>query len=170
MAKFQVKVKGLDKLKRDLKSIVENVVTRDDMEIILVKARDIIYRRSKSGKGITSEKNGSEIKFPSLNEKYVQLRKNKILGPFGRPNLSNITLSGELLESVTYRVISNKQGIVYVPNDNRADGDLTNKQLAEILATKKDRLFMGLTTKDERILDAFINRLVRDKLRRQRKL
>lgn len=170
MAKFQVKVKGLDKLKRDLKSIVENILTRDDMETILVRARDIIYRRSKSGKGLTSEKNGSETKFPPLNDKYIQLRRTKVLGPLTRPNLSNITLSGELLESVTYRVISNKQGIVYVPNDNRADGDLTNKQLAEILATKKDRLFMGLTTKDERILDAFINRLVRDKLRRQRKL
>lgn len=63
MAKFQVKVKGLDKLKRDLKSIVENVVTRDDMEIILVKARDIIYRRSKSGKGITSEKMALRLNF-----------------------------------------------------------------------------------------------------------
>lgn len=167
---FQVKVKGLDKLKKDLSNIVKNILSRGDIETILIRAREIIYKRTKSGKGVSAEKNGTNVKLPPLSEAYIKYRRQRILGPYARSGLSNITLSGELLESITYRVISNLQGVVFIPNDRRNDSDLTNRELAEILAKDKNRLFLALSTTEEKILDAFVNRLVRDKLRSIRKL
>jgi len=71
---------------------------------------------------------------------------------FFNPGKSNLTLTGQLLESIEYTIRADEKKIIIEPKGSRDDGK-TNKEVAEELATRKTRLapngrkFMGL---DER--------------------
>jgi hypothetical protein len=187
-SKFDVRIKNLDKLKRALKQSIEDILTQSDMRDIIEKAKDIIYKRVKSGYGVANDTTAgsSQVKLNELSKAYKDYRAGRVefysggelvqfrvkkpkLGPYGRPNFSNLTLTGEMLESITTRIFSKGKAELKIPNTVRADGKTTNEQVA-MWVSKQGRPFFNLSDKDERILDAFINRLVRDKLRRIRKL
>jgi len=76
---------------------------------------------------------------------------------FFKPAKSNLTLTGQLLNSIDYKVGHEGKTIIIEPTGVRDDG-LTNKQVAESLASRKTkRKFLGL---DERGFQRIRNLIV----------
>ncbi len=202
-----------------LQKIGDALNGRDVSDRLGRKVREIIYRRVKSGFGVTSDSEGannvSRQKLKELSQSYKAFRRGEVifrkgkngkaypisnkdgiqavfagsvkarggysrirykktnaivpptLGPFGRPDKSNLTLSGQMLESMT--VTATSQGFsVFIPDTSRrpvTQGDkarLTNKRVAELVA--KDRPFMALTEGEVRILRLECEAIINEKI------
>lgn len=100
--------KDFDKLVADLKQeILDKIQGPDVMDLVGRTSRDLIYKRVKSGKGVTSE----SAVFPEtqslakLSSSYIDKRKkNPPTGEFSSPARSNLTDTGQMLNSMTHRV------------------------------------------------------------------
>lgn len=153
-------------LQQDLKKLVESIVSREMLETIGARVVEIIQKRTRSGKGLDKDAQGvggaGLTNLKPLSEMYREARKKMILGPFASANRSNLTMSGELLESIIYKIVG-RDVVIEVENSDRGDG-LTNKQLAKYV-TDQGRPFFGLSTTEGKILDNFIRRLIRERLR-----
>lgn len=93
-------------------------------------------------------------------------------GTFFRPSKSNLTLTGQLLNSIEYTVDAGKHSIKVEPTGVRNDGK-TNKEVAQELATRKTRLapngrkFLGLDTRGfERIRNRIVEAIRRIALKK----
>lgn len=191
MSNTKVTIKNLSEFKKNIQKFISSLITKQDIALILETARDIIYNRTKAGYGVKSDtlKSGVSTEKPldKLSSRYIKYRKNGMvefttldgkfvrfkvktpkLGRFGSPAKSNLTLSGEMLESISYRIFSNTSGELYIPDTIRSDGK-TNKEIAEYVSMN-GRPFFNLSDKDFRILQAFVLRLLRNKLRSNIKL
>jgi hypothetical protein len=149
----------------DLKKLLESVVTKQMLEEIGQRMVDIIYKRTKSGKGLTEDKKFGAGLTPlkPLSEVYKERRKiDGVRGKFGSVRKSNLTNTGEMLEAIVYKIVGNSV-IVEVEASSRDDG-LDNKKLAGYVS-KNGRPFFGLASTEEKILDSFIRRLIRERLR-----
>lgn len=106
-------------------------------------AIDTIVKRARLGYGV-AEDEGEKFKFPSLSPSYQKFRsKFHGLSDTTSPSKSNITLTGQLLDSV--QIITKRDGeIVMGPAGVRRDGKLSNKTLAGYPADK-GRPFMFIS-------------------------
>ena len=149
----------------DLKKLLESVVTKQMLEEIGQRMVDIIYNRTKSGKGLLEDKKlGSSLKdLDGLSATYKERRKlDGVRGAKGKWDRSNLTNTGQMLEAIVYKIVG-KTVIVEVEASSRDDG-LDNKKLAGYVS-KNGRPFFGLASTEEKILDSFIRRLIRERLR-----
>lgn len=159
------------KLKRLIEQYIESVIDdkmlRDWAEII----RDTIYKRTKSGKGLTTDKldvgEASLKRLEKLTSKaYKELRARKVLGPYGKPMFSNLTFTGEMLESMRVKKSGNGY-IVEIPDDKRNEGKLTNSQVA-FYVSENGRPFFGIAKEELKRIENQIKRQIRQKLRSRR--
>jgi hypothetical protein len=172
------KVAGDDFLKRDLARLT----------------KDIIFKRVKSGKGVSSDKSpvgfARPVQLKPLSKGYKRYRRTgwvsfkakkwyggiyeevdvdfyagkPALGEFARPDKSNLTFSGQLLRSLTFEV--KKYGfMVYIPETVRRGSKITNAQLARYLS-KQGRPFMNLTAGELRIVKSRMRQQIRKALKR----
>jgi hypothetical protein len=191
---------SIAELNRKLTVATAEIVSRELSEHIAKLARDIIYKRVKSGYGVTSDSTKPEStdrkKLKPLSKSYKDQRKGlvkfftskkgekhvyavsskvkgggsyrtfqpPILGPYGSPTKSNLTMTGELLESISFSF--NKNGFkLFISDDERNDGKLSNKAVADYVAT--DRPFFAITKSELNILRREISTKIRDIIRRQ---
>lgn len=89
------------------------------------------------------------------------------VGEFFAPNKSNLTLTGQLINSLKGRSNFRKQGITIIPTGTRKDGK-TNKEVAEEVA-KKGRPFLGLDEKGKQRIIQIVKRDLRRQLKRRRR-
>lgn len=154
----------------DLKNAILKVIQDDETRRKLaLQARDIIYKRVKSGYGVDSDEEISprKTKLLPLSDKYKEDRRKTKLGPFGAPTRSNLTLSGQMLESMKGEPIPN--GIrVYIPSTARTSitiadrvesTHLNNRQLAEKVA-EQGRPFLAMTEDEQRIIASEIDKII----------
>lgn len=139
-----------------------------------LEAKNIIYKRTKSGYGV---KNGIKSKLKPLSPAYILQRKGKvgfttkdgkevnfkikkpILGSFASAQRSNLTKSGQMLDSITFKVTKN--GVtVYIPDSKRSDTDKSNSEIAK-LNQDNGRNFFELS--DDEVTK--IQRIITNKLR-----
>lgn len=180
-----------DKLKQ-LKFELQSGEVKNRMGRLL---KDIIYRRVKSGKGVTSESADSpdQEKLKKLSKKYITMRegiggthykikaapkeKRKTItaiyrrernnkesiktGEFFSPSRSNLTLTGQLLNSITEGTTLDGFKI-FIPNTTRNGSKLTNAQVYEYV--KKDRPFFALTDGEFRILKNEFESILKQKI------
>lgn len=149
---------GQSKLK-DLQKIIKS---RRFLDPLIREARSIIYNRVKSGYGVDSLAPGaSRDRLASLSRPYIETRKRRRLGPFGRPGKSNLTLTGQMLESMFAEV---EKGVlrVVIPPTSRYDTKLNNAQVAEIV--QEVRPFMQFTDGELRILERLFLQNLRKEL------
>jgi hypothetical protein len=154
-------------LSGDLKKLLESVVTKEMLEEIGQRIVDIIYKRTKAGKGLDSDSNkvgGPGLaKLKPLSETYKERRKKDgVVGKFGSANRSNLTNTGQMLDAIVYK-IARDTVIVELPATSRDDG-LDNKKVADYV-TKNGRPFFGIASTEAKTLDSFIRRLIRERLR-----
>ena len=132
-------------------------------------AERILYKRVKSGFGIS---NGRKQRLKRLSKSYVDYRKGKVffftndngqvvgatptdgrqprLGTFGRPGKSNLTFTGQMLNSID--ILTQKEGFKLRIRDNSRRGDkYTNRQIQEFVET--ERPFFELAQSELRIVE-----------------
>lgn len=149
-----------------LKKKIKQITDEEFLELVAQEARDIIYKRTKSGKGLSANKKFGAALTPlkKLSSDYILIRGQRILGPFGTAKKSNLTLSGELLESMVYKITGNSVTLS-VDTKTHEGTNITNQELAEYV-TKQGRPFFGLAVIEEKILNAFIQRLIRARFKK----
>lgn len=124
----------------------------------------IAYRKSLASKGRSLDRIAKDQGKESDFKKAASIRANTPTpdSTFFRPTKSNLTLTGQLLNSIDYTVKASQRKIIIEPTGTRDDG-LTNKEVALELATRKTRLapqgrkFLGL---DNRGFDRIRNLIV----------
>lgn len=113
---------------------------------------DIIYKRTKSGKGVTDDQsNAASIKsLKTLSPGYKEQRKTRKgkKGDFFSPNRSNLTLTGQMLDSIKSKVSDGK--ITVSLSGTRDDGQ-TNKEVGEFVS-ENGRPFLNLAVEEKQIL------------------
>lgn len=211
--------KGFENLSGKLEQLVKEFYKPRNLKRIAERARSIIYKRVKSGKGVNNDTlqtgKAELVKLKDLSESYIlfrqgkqvilrnkktggiftytgdlkefknkrgqtefrvnrkgQLIKNKLekpkLGEFGSPKRSNLTLSGQMLNSMTFR-FSSKEIYIFIPDSSRRKtskydkGDKTNKEIADYVS--KDRPFMAITSGELRILEREVDLIIGEILR-----
>lgn len=145
----------------DLQKILEEATSAPNMQAFGEKAKDIIYKRTKSGKGVTSDTGTASLKaLTKLSKAYIDKRKkNPPTGEFGAPARSNLTNTGQMLDSIT--VASSKGKVeVTIPPSVRTDGK-TNSEVAGHVSDN-GRPFMNLAQSEVKILTKDFENLVRE--------
>lgn len=153
-------------LEADLKKFIESIVTKEMKLEWAQLVADTIYKRTKSGKGLTQNKTsvgGNSLKkIEPLSDSYVRYRSSKILGPYASAKRSNLTFSGELLESIIAKV-AGKAAIVEIQDTQHSTG-IGMKELAQRVSDK-GRPFFGLSDSEAKTLENYVKRKIRDKIR-----
>lgn len=156
--------------------------------------KTMLYKRIKSGKGVTSDSsrfaNTSARQLKPLSKTYKRYRRTGFvtfkakkwyksiyevvdvefyvgkpaLGEFGRPDKSNLTMTGQLLQSMRFEV--KKFGyMVYIPATSRRGSTLTNAKLAQYLS-RGGRPFMNLTSGEYRIVQSRMKSQIQKRLKK----
>lgn len=136
----------------------------------LLQMKDFWVKRiqgfTRSGKSLFN--NGEPLK--PLSSRYIAFRQ-RYTGPvsqFFRPKKSNLTFTGQLLDSLKGSANVKRQTISVFPTGTRSDGK-TNKEVAENVADN-GRPFLGLDDKGrERLIQIAIRDLRRTLKRRRKK-
>ena len=162
-----VNVRGLEKLREALKQRFTGTFNASFNLMLAKKARDIIYKRVKAGRGVTSVgPNAQPSRLARLSIPYIERRKRTgVPGAFGSPGKSNLTYSGQMLESI--RVQASARGFrVEVPNSKRSNSNLSNSEVAQYVQDN-GRPFFALTVDEIQFLVREIEREVRKLTRRK---
>ena len=142
---------------------------------------EIIYNRVKSGKGVSDDTvpDPAPIGLAKLSRSYVEYRRKVRLGEFGSPAKSNLTLTGQMLNNLVYKVLQNRI-LVDIANTKRTPpitsttGKKRKKKRSSNLPTNKDvaefvrengRPFLALTPGEQRIVSQFVDEFIEKKLR-----
>lgn len=154
-------------------------------------AREIIYTRTKLGYGVTGSGDSVQrSRLKPLSPSYKLARKGyqqggamfNATGPNGRkklvqfktrgakptgfgfsPNKSNLTLSGQLLDSIIVKV-QNTSVLISIPSTSRTDSDFDNREVAELVS--KERPFFDLTESERTRIVNEVTRIIRAETRR----
>ena len=107
------------KLKEIADKIVKEATSNDSLQNIGNEAAYLIKKRTRLGYGV-SEQYGNKVKLKPLSKKYIKQRKNDDLSNATTPNKSNLTKTGEMLDSMNAKVKGD--GVVNIGvDDNNLD-------------------------------------------------
>lgn len=140
---FEAKLKSIiKKYDVELNKVVKIAKTPAFLDPIADIAANLIRVRTRLGYGVRSE--GQErSKLKPLSSKYIDFRKKyKNLSGFTTAKRSNLTLTGQLLDSLKGR--SNTRGIIVYLDKRRNGESLTNPQLKDY-QEEKGRYFFYLS-------------------------
>jgi DNA-binding protein H-NS len=162
----------LDNLKVKLQKLKKEVNTKKTMTALARMARSIIYKRTKTGEGVSSsnEIQPKNVKLKALSKKYKDKLKRDPPNPIGKfysTNRSNLTATGQMLESIIFK--ANSASFILeiadtVRNDEDSENGLTNKDLA-VYVTENGRDFFALTDSETRIIIKLYEDIVRAKIK-----
>lgn len=149
---------------RRLKDRVKSAATTEQMELLAEEAARMVRVRTRLGQGVN--KSGAKGKLKALSPKYVDFRERfSDLSEFTTPPRSNLTLTGQMLESI--EILDVKKGKVEIgPNRNtRRDGKSTNQKVAE--GVSKARPFMNFHKLEIKKLARFYEKNILGKIFRR---
>lgn len=156
---------------------------RSTLEEVGQYASSRIYKTTKSG--YTLAYGDTRSKLSQLSEGYKKYRKNysKAGGKVGElfgPSRSNLTFTGQLLESISTRILPNKKQVdIYIPDSKRTSPtriserkitpkpELTNKEVA-INVAENGRAFIGMDASGYRSIMNIFLRDLRGRMRSNR--
>lgn len=141
-----------------IKNLVLSAAKPQVMRELGNEAIRIIVKRTRLGYGAEPKTIGNRVKFPAHRPSYVEFRQENraFLSPLTKPKKSNLTLSGQLLDSMKIKSLKARSAVIG-PSGNRSGrfaGDLNNEELATVLA-KKGRTFNNLTIPEVKQLARF---------------
>lgn len=140
------KYKSVQEFNKKLSKDIETAFNQNFLQTVGKAARDIIYKRTKAGKGVS---NGQLQTLKKLTKPYVEYRKGKKLGRFGSPGRSNLTFSGEMLES--FEIAVKRQIVTLTINNQTRDDGKTNEEVAQYV-TENGRPFFDLSNDERQII------------------
>lgn len=169
----KARIKNLKSVFNAVNRTFEKTVESSDLlNNIADFAETRVKQQTRIGKQLPAiDDQGGVAKQPPLSSGYIEFRKRVKEGAskikpdsqFFRVRKSNLTLTGQLLESVRGRAIKSKRQIVIEPIGKRDDG-LTNKQVASDLASR-GRSFLGLDQTGIRRIRTLVLQVLRRNIR-----
>lgn len=157
----------LEKLFDSLDKTVDDITSNATLEDIGRAIAEIIRVRTRLGYGV-SRQGSKRTKLKPLSDMYKAYRRQnrRRLSPETSPNKSNLTFTGQLLDSLTFKA---GRGKLRVEPSGRRRGGLTNLKLAEHV-TDQGRPFLNLSDNElkqiTRIFDFGLNESLRRRLGR----
>jgi hypothetical protein len=172
MAKVGFFVKAITNLKLgfQLQDIKRQVRRKEFMIKIGEEMKRLILGRTRTGYGVSNDKidNPSKVRLASLSDTYIEFRRKRIgfrPGRFFSPSFSNLSLTGQMLDSLD---IEAREGFVkvYVRDNSRTGygSGKTNKEVADHVRVK--RPFMAIDKEQKLVIDRMIDRETRAVVRR----
>lgn len=177
----------LDKL--DIQADIKKIISDQSfLKKIGLLIRDIIYRRVKNGYGVDNDSRElpRQVRLEPLSPYYKAWRAGKpyyyvnkkgervktyppihSAGEFYAHGRSNLTLSGQMLNAISYRVQNNVIK-VYINDSNRRPvtkydkSNKSNREIAEYVSIR--RPFFAVTDSEQRILTKEISNQVKNRL------
>lgn len=124
------------------------------MKALGLESVDIIVKRTRAGFGV-KRTGGNARKLKPLSKRYIEFRRRnrRLLGKAGRIRKSNLTFTGQMLDSVKI-LKSNSRGFEVGPSGRRND----RKRNADVgrWVTQQGRPFMNLGRKEITSLSRFL--------------
>lgn len=140
-----------------LEKTVKDAASAPQCKALGEEAIRLIVKRTRLGYGVTTQ--GIKQPLKKLSPGYIKFRKKQNLSEFTTPSRSNLTFTGQLLDSM--RVMFVSQGRVVVGPKGLRNSKLTNEKLAEYVA-KAGRPFNNLSEQEESQLVRYYRRLFGD--------
>lgn len=137
----------LKKILSKLSDTVQESVNKKTMEAVGEFTKDLVVKRTRLGYGV-DENFGEKSKFADLSTSYVLARKrNSGLSSLTRPKKSNLTKTGQLLDSIRAKYV--RKGVILItPTGTRTDGK-SNLNIAQYNAdSPKKRIFNRVSQKE----------------------
>lgn len=158
--------KGFAKIQKRIEETFVEAKNPVTQKVLADFILNLIIKRTRLGYGV--DKNfGEKRKFPKHSEKYIQ-RRRKFSGLSGTtsPSKSNLTFTGQLLEST--QVIKAANGEIRIsPTGSRSGERLTNLQLVDILESK-GRIYNRISQLEYQQLVRFYRKTFGDLLRKRK--
>lgn len=151
----------MTKFKKDMKKVIDEFDKKETMRDVGNFAADRIVKRTRLGKGV-SEKGGDSQPLKRLSDGYKKQRKKKSteLSQFTTPGKSNLTRTGQMLDSVKVTEVDQGRALV-APTGNRTDSKINKLNNLDVAGyVSKDRPFLNLSKAELLAL----NRYVREKI------
>ena len=160
-----------DDLKRrleiEIKALTAKINEPGNVRIIADEATRRIVTRTRLGYGVPGPEQTRQ-KLSPLKESTVKARKKKTLSPNTSPKRSNLTDTGKMLDSITWRIIG-RDTIRIAPSGGRDDGE-NNADVAGYAhdgsSNRAKRPFLFLSDAETKGLSRFIRELLVKKLNR----
>jgi hypothetical protein len=163
--------KNFKDVNRALRQIESVINSKKTSSILGNEAKDAIFKRTKTGFGVKADKTipSSRKKLKKLSPAYIEQRKRYgVQGKFGSPEFSNLTNTGQMLDSIVLTA-GHGQFTLIIPNTVRKKrgkekGTKTNAQVAQHVSDN-GRPWFNLTTAELRIveqnLSSIINKIIK---------
>jgi len=135
-------VRSMEEIVSSLKAGINEATKPAVVKSLAEISIKIIVKRTRLGYGVDSFL-GTKKKLNALSERYVERRRKSKLSPLTSPKKSNLTFTGQMLDSV--KILETKQkGIIIGPSGQRSNSEQTN---AEIMAYNEERgrVFLNLS-------------------------
>jgi len=172
-----IKVKDLKReITKTFKNKLQTEINKPSFKKQIVKeSMDMIYKRAKTGYGVKSDEdpNTKPEKFKKLSPRYRKFRRGVKLGENATPTFSNVTLSGQLLKAFGWTLKLNgfkifikrsrRKGIE-LKNGKKITTSKTNAEIHDYV--RKTRPFLNLTSREQKIIKKYYEKLVRSLARR----
>jgi len=143
--------KGINKFVKELQKTIDDSLSRKQLKRLGDAALVVIYSRTKKGKFVkkTGQIGGARATKALAKSTIRNRQRNKDkLHPTTSPRKSNLTFSGQLLDSLKVKKISaRKKSFVISPEGRRKGSSLANFEVAEFV-DQNGRPFLGLSNKD----------------------
>jgi len=153
-----------------IKKNIATLETKESMKILAELAAELIRKRTRLGYGVETL-GAARKKLKPLDEDYVKIRKRKGVSNQTTSKKSNLTSTGQLLDSISITKLSGKQASVG-PTGSREggaltkDGDaLTNSELAEFV-TEAGRPFNNLSNNELKQLQQMAVKIIEEALKK----
>lgn len=162
---------GIDKLKPKLTKLALGSVTNDDIKTLCEFIVNIIKKRTRLGFGVKEngekreklkELKGRPKPYKSTIHSRELAKEKGLLSKETTPTRSNLTMTGQMLDAITYSV-KKLSGIIFIKDSSRSGSDATNKEVAEYVS--KDRPFLNLSDSEIRQVKAQAVKLIKSKLK-----
>jgi hypothetical protein len=144
----------LSKFKKQMESVLKEIQKPQTMKEIGEFARDRIVKRTRLGKGV-SDRGAEAQPLDPLKEDYrarrKRLKKDGRLSPKTTPSKSNLTATGQMLDSVTVKA-SDGKALIQVTGTRKEGG--SNKDVAGYVSEK--RPFLNISKAELNGLNRFI--------------
>jgi phage gpG-like protein len=145
----------------ELDEAASNETMRDMAEFVASRLR----KRARSGR--TAKRAGGYLtRLKPLSAKYIEKRRRSKLHPETKPEKSNLTFTGQLLDSITAKIRKGKA--VIAPRGRRREGG-TNERVS-IYVQQQGRPFLFLGRKDTKELIDFYTDYLNDLINSNRTL
>ncbi len=179
----RISIKGFDKLKKSVKEVFNHAIDREVLLQVGKTISDMNKKNIRAGLNpYARESQWGDTKFPPLSKSWKERRKRlsefNDTGQGFSPNKSNLTLTGQLVESIGALEVdeSKKSVTVELHNSTRRpyigvkgkplkSGAKTNKELGSIMS-KKGLIFLGFTVQMKKVVNEIIYKSVRGLLKR----